>query len=53
MPSVASTACAPSPFGSSTSGSAPYRAELAGRLDSLERHLERTARPIPPKERSR
>lgn len=29
----------------------PYRAELAGRLDSLERHLERTARPIPPKER--
>jgi DNA-binding transcriptional ArsR family regulator len=31
----------------------PYRAELAGRLDSLERHLERTARPIPPKERSR
>ncbi len=30
----------------------PYRAELAGRLDSLERHLERTARAIPPKERS-
>jgi len=30
----------------------PYRAELAGRLDSLERHLERTSRPIPPKERS-
>jgi DNA-binding transcriptional ArsR family regulator len=30
----------------------PYRAELSGRLDSLERHLERTARPIPPKERS-
>jgi len=30
----------------------PYRAELAGRLDSLERHLERTGRPIPPKERS-
>jgi DNA-binding transcriptional ArsR family regulator len=30
----------------------PYRAELRGRLDSLERHLERTARPIPPKERS-
>ncbi len=29
----------------------PYRAELAGRLDSLERHLERTARAIPPKER--
>ncbi len=24
----------------------PYRSELAGRLDSLERHLERTARPI-------
>ena len=31
----------------------PYRAELAGRLDALERHLERTAEPIPPKERSR
>lgn len=31
----------------------PYRAELAGRLDSLERHLDRTAHPIPPKERSR
>jgi len=30
----------------------PYRAELAGRLDSLERHLEHTARPIPLKERS-
>jgi len=30
----------------------PYRAELAGRLDSLERHLEHTARPISPKERS-
>ncbi|WP_377640256.1 ArsR/SmtB family transcription factor [Oryzobacter terrae] len=29
----------------------PYRAELSGRLDSLERHLERTASPIPPKER--
>jgi len=28
----------------------PYRAELSGRLDSLERHLERTARPILPKE---
>lgn len=25
----------------------PYRAELAGRLDALERHLERTAQPIP------
>lgn len=31
---------------------APYRAELSARLDSLEQHLERTARPIPPKERS-
>jgi DNA-binding transcriptional ArsR family regulator len=30
----------------------PYRAELAGRLDSLERHLERTARPTSPKEQS-
>jgi DNA-binding transcriptional ArsR family regulator len=30
----------------------PYRAELAGRLDALEGHLERTARPIPRKERS-
>ena len=30
----------------------PYRAELAGRLDSLERHLERTTPAIPPKERS-
>ena len=30
----------------------PYRAELAGRLDSLERHLERTARAKPIKERS-
>ncbi|GAB4064395.1 hypothetical protein GCM10028777_10540 [Angustibacter speluncae] len=29
----------------------PYRAELAGRLDALEHHLERTERPIPPKER--
>ncbi len=29
----------------------PYRAELAGRLDSLERHLERTAHAIPLKER--
>ena len=28
----------------------PYRAELALRLDSLERHLERTAHPISPKE---
>ena len=26
----------------------PYRAEWAGRLDSLERHLQRTANPIPP-----
>jgi len=31
----------------------PYRGELAGRLDALERHLDRTARPIRPKERSR
>jgi len=30
----------------------PYRAELAGRLDSLERHLERTAPRINLKERS-
>jgi DNA-binding transcriptional ArsR family regulator len=30
----------------------PYRAELAGRLDRLDNHLARTARPIPPKERS-
>jgi DNA-binding transcriptional ArsR family regulator len=30
----------------------PYRAELSAQLDSLERHLARTARPIPPKERS-
>lgn len=28
---------------------APYRAELAGRLDSLERHLERTATPVSPR----
>ena len=27
----------------------PYRAEMVDRLDSLERHLERTARPISPK----
>ena len=26
----------------------PYRAEWAGRLDSLERHLRGTAKPIPP-----
>ena len=26
----------------------PYRAEWAGRLDSLERHLRSTATPIPP-----
>ena len=26
----------------------PYRAEWAGRLDSLERHLRRTSRPITP-----
>ncbi len=30
----------------------PYRAELAARFDSLERHLERTSRPIRSKERS-
>jgi len=30
----------------------PYRAEMTWRLDSLERHLGRTARPISPKERS-
>lgn len=30
----------------------PYRAEWADRLDSLERHLARSARPIPPKEKS-
>ena len=27
----------------------PYRAEWAGRLDSLERHLHRTAKPKPPR----
>ena len=27
----------------------PYRAHLAGRLDALERHLERTSTPITPK----
>ncbi len=26
----------------------PYRAEWVARLDSLERHLQRTAKPIPP-----
>jgi len=26
----------------------PYRAEWAGRLDSLEEHLRRAAKPIPP-----
>jgi DNA-binding transcriptional ArsR family regulator len=26
----------------------PYRAEWAGQLDSLERHLQRTAKAIPP-----
>ena len=31
----------------------PYRSEMVHRLDSLERHLERTARPISPKERTR
>jgi len=29
---------------------APYRAEWSDRLDSLERHLDRTATPITPKE---
>jgi len=27
----------------------PYRAEWTARLDSLERHLRRTAKPIPPR----
>src|SRR3954447_8101875 len=27
----------------------PYRAEWASRLDSLERHLARTSKPIPPR----
>ncbi|MBI4932537.1 MAG: helix-turn-helix transcriptional regulator [Actinobacteria bacterium] len=31
----------------------PYRAELAGRLDALERHLERTAQPIPRRSKTR
>ena len=26
----------------------PYRAHWAGRLDALEQHLQRTARPVPP-----
>jgi DNA-binding transcriptional ArsR family regulator len=30
----------------------PYRAEMARRLDSLESHLERTARVVRPKERT-
>lgn len=30
----------------------PYRAELASRLNSLERHLESTSKPIPLKEQS-
>ena len=36
----------------STHGSSPTAPSSAARLDSLEEHLERTARPIPPKERS-
>jgi DNA-binding transcriptional ArsR family regulator len=31
----------------------PYRAEWAGRLDSLERHLKRTATPVPRKKKDR
>src|SRR5882757_14169 len=31
----------------------PYRVEWAGRLDSLERHLRGTAKPIPPKSKER
>jgi DNA-binding transcriptional ArsR family regulator len=31
----------------------PYRVEWAGRLDSLERHLRRTAKPIPPSAKER
>jgi DNA-binding transcriptional ArsR family regulator len=31
----------------------PYRAEWAGRLDSLEQHLRRTAKPIRPKAKER
>ncbi|MCU1355977.1 MAG: transcriptional regulator, ArsR family [Acidimicrobiales bacterium] len=31
----------------------PYRAEWAGRLDSLEQHLLRTAEPIPPSSKER
>lgn len=30
----------------------PYRLEWANRLDSLERHLQRTATPIPPKDQA-
>lgn len=31
----------------------PYRAEWAGRLDSLERHLRRTSQPISPRSKER
>jgi DNA-binding transcriptional ArsR family regulator len=31
----------------------PYRAEWAGRLDSLERHLRNSAKPIPPSTKER
>ena len=31
----------------------PYRAEWADKLDSLERHLQRTATPIPPSTKER
>jgi DNA-binding transcriptional ArsR family regulator len=31
----------------------PYRAEWAERLDSLERHLRRTTKPIPPNSKER
>ena len=43
----------PEPLRPLTEWLEPYRSELAGRLDSLERHLGRTARPINPKERPR
>lgn len=32
---------------------APYRAEWTARLDSLERHLQRTATPVPPTPKAR
>src|SRR5689334_20555148 len=31
----------------------PYRAEWAGRLDALERHLHRTATPVPARKETR